>query len=137
MLIGLISLLQISCENEKKQEVPEKVVDINKECLCGDVFLDSEYNHFYTTDRANPYTGNCRTYNPDGQLILEKNFLDGKLEGTYFEYYDNGILKSEWNFRQNRQHGDVKGFFEDGDLKYHSVYYKGDLDSVVFPKNAQ
>ncbi len=137
LFTSVISLLQTSCDSEKKQEETQITTEIPKECMCNDVYLDAEYNHFYTTDRTIPYTGNCKTYNSDGILILEKNFKDGKLEGSYFEYYNNGILKSEWNFRQNRQHGDVKGFFEDGDLKYHSVYYKGDLDSIVFPKNTQ
>ena len=137
LLILVIVILLVNYKNEKKQEETQITTEIPKECMCNDVYLDAEYNHFYTKHRSEPYTGNCKTYNSDGILILEKNFVEGKLDGTYFEYYNNGILKSEWNFRQNRQHGDVKGFFEDGDLKYHSVYYKGDLDSIVFPKNTQ
>ncbi|WP_258542677.1 toxin-antitoxin system YwqK family antitoxin [Parvicella tangerina] len=126
----MISLVMMSCANE----LEDSQVTEEKECLnCNDIFLDPMYNHFYTTDRTEPFTGKCRSYNKEGVVILEKNFENGKQEGEHLEYYDDGTLKAEWHFRKGRQHGDLKGFLPDGTLKYHTIYYKGDLDSTIYP----
>ncbi|MCB9194925.1 MAG: hypothetical protein H6598_01695 [Flavobacteriales bacterium] len=100
---------------------------------CNDIFLDPMYNHFYTDDRTKPYTGKCQSKSKSGQIILEKNFVEGKLEGKWLEYYENGTIKSEWEFSKNRQHGNLKGYSVDGTLEYHSVYNKGELESSIYP----
>jgi antitoxin component YwqK of YwqJK toxin-antitoxin module len=128
VFVALVTLA--ACSNE----VEDKEITQEEECMnCNDIFLDPMYNHFYTEDRTEPFTGKCKGYNKKGDMILEKNFVAGKLEGEYFEYYDDGTLKSEWNFLKNRQHGDFKGYSPNGYLQYHSVYYKGDLDSTIYP----
>ncbi len=125
ILLGLLS-----CANDVDNS---EVVDENECMNCNDVFLDPMYNHFYTEDRTQPFTGKCKGYNKKGQLILEKNFIEGKQDGEHLEYYDDGTLKSEWHFLKGRQHGDIKGYSPNGTLQYHAIYYKGDLDSTVYP----
>lgn len=123
-------IMFVSCANE----LEDSSISSEKECInCNDVFLDPMYNHFYTNDRTQPFTGKCRSYNAKGSVILEKNFLEGKQEGEHLEFYEDGTLKSEWHFSKGRQHGDFKGFLPDGSLHYHAVYYKGDLDTTIYP----
>jgi antitoxin component YwqK of YwqJK toxin-antitoxin module len=123
----LIGLNLVSCADEN---VTDKEVVESKECNCNDVFLDPEYNHFYTTDRTKPYSGPCKSYYKNGQVSVEKIYVNGRLDGKYFEYYESGTIKSEWNFLNGRQHGDIKGFSEEGYLLYHTVFYKGEQDST-------
>lgn len=128
LFVTLLTL--VSCANE----VENSEITTKEECVnCNDIFLDPMYNHFYTDDRTVPYTGKCRSYGKGGVVLLEKNYVEGKLEGEYLEYYEDGALKSEWTFHKNRQHGDFKGYKPDGTLEYHSIYYKGDLDSTIYP----
>lgn len=128
-IFTVLAWLSVACESQE-----EVANNYSLDCIsCNDVFLDPMYNHFYTTDRTKPFTGKCESKNSQGLVVLEKNFIEGKLEGAYFEYYDDGSIKSEWNFLKNRQHGQFKGYSPNGTLEYHSVYYKGDLDSVIYP----
>lgn len=126
----VLVLTLVSCSNDlDNSEIGSEV-----ECQnCNDVFLDPMYNHFYIEDRSEPFTGKCKGYSSNGALLFEKNFMEGKLEGDYLEYYDDGTIKSEWHFLKGRQHGDFKGYLPDGTLDYHTIYYKGDLDSTIYP----
>ncbi|MCB9189471.1 MAG: hypothetical protein H6599_09360 [Flavobacteriales bacterium] len=126
----ITSIILFSCNNE----LNDNIIDSEIECMnCNDIFLDPMYNHFYTDDRSVPFSGMCRSYNSKGDIVLEKHFVDGKQDGVHLEFYEDGTLKSEWHFSKGRQHGDLRGFNIDGSLQYHAIYYKGDLDSTVYP----
>jgi antitoxin component YwqK of YwqJK toxin-antitoxin module len=132
LVLFVIALIQVGCgsvEIEKDLNVSEKPTI----CNCNDVFLDSDYGHFYTEKRDEPFTGECKNYFADGKVKSKKIYLDGKLEGLYLEYHENGQVKSEWNFLKGRQHGDYKGYDVSGELLYHSIFYKGDLDTTLYP----
>lgn len=131
-ILFVITLLQVACgteELEKEQEVKEN----SDTCNCNDVFLDPDFGHFYTEKRDEPFNGVCESYHASGALAATKKYVEGKLDGEYFEYHPNGELKSEWNFLKNRQHGDYKGYDANGNLLYHSVFYKGDHDTTLYP----
>jgi hypothetical protein len=124
-----IVLVFTSC-NSKDETV--STIEEPTNCECTELFFDDDYNYFYLNDRTIPYTGRCQEKNAKGVVLVEKNFDQGKLTGSYFEYYDSGKLKNEWYFLNNRQHGDQKLYDELGKLTHHSIYYKGELDSIVF-----
>jgi len=44
--------------------------------------------------------GKSVTYFKDGQILKEEGYKNGKCEGTYKEYYDNGKLKGWFIFSQ-------------------------------------
>lgn len=132
--IGIItfsSIFMVSCESKK----PEISIETEQDfCDCVELFFDEPYNYFYLNERSKPFTGTCETKNEKGILVLKKTFEEGKLTGPYIEYFDNGALLHEWNFLNNRQHGDQKIYNEEGELVHHSVYSKGDLDTIIFKK---
>ena len=66
-----------------------------------------------------------KEYYPSGQLKLEANFKDGKLEGIPKVYYEVGLLKLEGNFKDGKLHGITKGYYENGELNYVDTYKKG------------
>ncbi len=119
----------MSCSSPQQKE---NQVDEANYCECVELFFDDDYNHFYLQDRTVPFSGKCEEINVNGVVVVEKNFEKGKLMGAYLEYYNSGVLKNEWNFLNNRQHGDQKLYDETGKLTHHSIYKKGELDSIVF-----
>lgn len=132
LFLFVIALLQVGCgETVSEKDLSEDAT--SKNCNCNDVFLDPEFNHFYTEKRDEPFTGVCESFYPNGQVAVRKQYENGRLEGLYLEYYESGTLKSEWNFSQGRQHGDHKGYHPDGNLKYHTIYYMGDQDTTINP----
>tara|TARA_B100000902_G_C26563890_1_gene553192 strand:+ start:44 stop:547 length:504 start_codon:yes stop_codon:yes gene_type:complete len=61
----------------------------------------------------------CKTY--EGQL------QDGKAEGEWSYFHDNGQVYQRKNFRQGRLDGDFVSFYYDGSLCQKSVYENGKL----------
>lgn len=125
-----------SCTGAKKASDIEDE-DLITHCDCSLLYLDEPYNHFYLTDRTKPYTGTCEVLGSNGTVIVLKNFKQGKLDGNYLEYFESGAIMHEWNFLENRQHGDQKIYDEKGKLLSHSVYYKGELDTIILTNKAQ
>lgn len=69
--------------------------------------------HKFYSENGNIETS--RIFNDNG-IVISEGFLteDGKKEGHWRNLYDNGELKSEGNFKNNRQVGEWKFFFSGG-----------------------
>lgn len=132
LVLFITILFQVSCGN-KENDKDLTVIENSAVCNCNDVFLDADYGYFYTKKREEPFTGLCEAYFPDGTVAIKKIYENGRLQGPYVEFYENGNIKSNWNFLNGRQHGEYKGYEVNGDLKYHSIFYKGDLDTTIYP----
>jgi antitoxin component YwqK of YwqJK toxin-antitoxin module len=68
----------------------------------------------YINDKLN---GNCKKYNYYGILLIECNYIDDKLHGIYRTYYDNGKIKSEINYTSDKKNKIQKEYNIDGDLE--------------------
>jgi hypothetical protein len=123
-----------SCNNKEAETQSEDNVEEGI-CNCLELSLDEPFNHFYLTDRTKPFNGECEVSNSQNIVILKKTFKNGKLDGPYLEFFDNGQLKHEWNFTENRQNGDQKIYNESGELIHHSKHIKGDLDTIYVNKS--
>ena len=47
----------------------------------------------YKIDSQKPFTGCCVLYHNNGQLWSTENYKDGKLDGLWEEFHENGQLK--------------------------------------------
>ena len=56
-------------------------------------------------------------YNNKSQLKFEEKFKDGKRDGLYKEWYENGQLRVEINHKDNKREGLWKMYYENGQLK--------------------
>jgi protein TonB len=71
-------------------------------------------------------------------LLKTKNRFGGILEGKNYEYYESGRLKYDVDYHDNRLNGEVKVFFENGNLKRIDHYSKGKLiDGKCYTMNGQ
>lgn len=44
----------------------------------------------YKVNEEKPFTGKCVSYYADGQIRALGNYVNGKLDGEYIAYYENG-----------------------------------------------
>ena len=61
--------------------------------------------------------GLCKYYHENGQLKSEGNFKDNKKEGLWKWYYENSQLKYEGIFKDGKQEGLWKWYYENGQLE--------------------
>ncbi|OFX32408.1 MAG: hypothetical protein A2X08_00845 [Bacteroidetes bacterium GWA2_32_17] len=63
-----------------------------------------------------PFTGCCRKYNKDNKIEFEKKYKNGKLNGIFIRYFDNGNVSNEVNFVNGNPTG-YKQYFPNKKLK--------------------
>ena len=135
-LIVSILVFLFSCEDNSTHVQPiEKnpLPDIHF-CNCADLILDSGFNWYYLSDRLKPFTGKCSTKQPDGSIIVEINYEEGKVHGDVLEWHKNGTLKLSMKFEKNRQVGEMKEWDTEGILEYHATYNVGKMDSLIYKR---
>ncbi len=73
-------------------------------------------------------SGEWKQFNDSGKLS-EKYFLNdqGKKEGVYESYHENGKLKDRGNYAANKQTGEWFGFHENGKSSYIEIWSAGQL----------
>ncbi len=69
-----------------------------------------------------------RMYYENGNLRIEENYKNAKLEGVVKEYFENNILKSELLYKNNVLEGVSKIYNEDGILIEESTYSSNKLN---------
>ncbi len=74
--------------------------------------------------------GVSKQWYDNGQLRVEANYKDGKLDGVYKEWYDNGQLRVEANYKDGNRDGVYKQWHDNGQLRVEANYKDGELDGV-------
>ena len=135
-LIASILVLISSCKENATNIQPTEVDSLHDihSCNCGDLILDSGFNWYYLSDRLKPFTGKCYLQLPDGSIILERNYEQGKVHGDVLEWHNNGTLKLSMKFEKNRQVGEMKEWDNEGILEYHATYNVGKMDSLIYKR---
>jgi antitoxin component YwqK of YwqJK toxin-antitoxin module len=73
------------------------------------------------------HDGLYKEYFADGSLRSEVNYRNRKPDGVARTFYKNGKLKREANFREGVQHGVTKSYYENGQLKAEESYENSTL----------
>ncbi|MBP9855365.1 MAG: toxin-antitoxin system YwqK family antitoxin [Candidatus Omnitrophica bacterium] len=71
----------------------------------------------YSYADQNLLNGIKKDYYPNGKLKLEAEYKDGKQNGILREYYENGQLAFIQTIRNGKVSGMVKAYYESGKLK--------------------
>jgi antitoxin component YwqK of YwqJK toxin-antitoxin module len=61
-------------------------------------------------------------YHPNHKIFIEGDFKNGKREGTWKSWYENGNLWSISTFREGMQVGETSTYHENGNLRYSGTY---------------
>ncbi len=72
-----------------------------------------------------------RDYYDDGSLWSEENYRKGQLHGRRVSYFKNGKLRCEENYYNSQLHGLYKEYYEDGSLMFKISYDKGQLHGPI------
>ncbi|MBN2524099.1 MAG: toxin-antitoxin system YwqK family antitoxin [Bacteroidales bacterium] len=81
---------------------------------------------FYLPDQIKPYTGRCiMHYNNTGIIKQEMTFRNGKLDGEFITYYKDGSINRKGEFIDGRYNGKWEQWAENG-KKLYEVHYKND-----------
>ena len=67
------------------------------------------------------------SYYDNGQLEYKGNFKNGKREGAWVYYYDNGQLSSKGNVKNGKEEGLWVSYWGDGAQMYRNYYENGKL----------
>lgn len=96
---------------------------------------DASYNTYsvVVVKKASVYDENngVKTINyPNGSLLMEYSLKNGKKEGAFKVYYDDGTLKKSGFFSNNLENGIFKEFDEDGNIEIEYNMVKGIMDGA-------
>lgn len=95
-----ILLFLFSCSNNNVK--PEDLIENN-----GITLLKSNNS---------PFTGVCSKYNKNKKIEFEKNYINGKLDGEFIRYFENGNISSIVTFINSKPAG-YKQFYESNKIK--------------------
>lgn len=98
-----------------------------KEGLYNGKYEEHEYNKLicegaYKEGRKN---GVFKMYSDEGRLKEEKSYKDGKLDGAHKTYYTTGKVERERNYRMGKQDGKELSYDFDGTLRMDHTYKDG------------
>ena len=57
---------------------------------------------------------------------MDCNYKNGKLEGKYYKFYNNGNKRTERSFKNGKSEGEYKYFIEDNELYQHWIFKDGE-----------
>jgi len=111
----LLSLFLISnCSDKVREEITERYNDGQKKVL---VKYKGEGSKEVVVERI--------TYNENGDtLIWEKPLDKFKMER---EYYENGQIKEEGNYKDGKREGKWTEYYENGQIEWKENYKDGEL----------
>lgn len=116
ILIGLVS-----CSNQADEK---PVVETKIEPA---INLDS--TQFTIISRQDTtQNGESITKYPNGKIRMQGMMKDGKREGLWKSFYDNGLQWSETTFEAGIKNGKTTTWYENGKKRYDG-FYKNDIES--------
>lgn len=118
VLFGLISLACFSCSNQSSDIVttPE-VVEVPT--------VDSGKFSFSIEQDTSVKNGESITKYKNGQFKLQGMMKDGKRDGLWKSFYENGLPWSETTFTAGILDGKTTTWYENGQKRYTGAYKNG------------
>ena len=117
--------------NGNQDELPTETLDLieytrRKEILNQPAVAVIKTEGSYFNDKPN---GLWKHYNKNGFLSAEIYYVEGQRD-TYKEYFGNGILKMDFNYKNNEKHGKNNEYYEDGSKNIIANYRNGELHGL-------
>jgi hypothetical protein len=69
-------------------------------------------------------------YYPNGVLKLSGETIDGKRNGHWESFYENGYKWSEVEYKMGAKHGDIVVFYKNGMMRYQGRYNDDDRAGI-------
>jgi hypothetical protein len=101
-LVFLLVGLMVGCGNDATGDVKKVKAPKLKEYSMDEVTIPNDTMAFFKKDMK-PVTGIVREWYKNGQLRYEFNYKNGKLNGLQRWWYENGQLGKEYNYKDSLQ----------------------------------
>ena len=92
-----------------------------------DNFFTNDQNLFTIKDSNKTYSGVIKVRSRKGTIAMLESYASGLKDGDFFEYHDNGKLKSKKQFKMGMRHGYFYQWLNDGTI-YSRKYFQDDLE---------
>ena len=86
------------------------------------------FHMFYTLKNGKGY---IKKYDSKGEFLNEFEYLDGKRNGKWIEYYSNNKKRFEGEYSNGLLNGEVKMYYYDGKLELEGEYLNGEKNGVI------
>ena len=83
----------------------------------------------YEQDSSKPFDGKAVTHYPNGKLMYEAEYKNGKQHGEIKSFFKDGVKQSEGAMENGVFHGKVIHFHSNGQMQSHYIYRKGNAIS--------
>ena len=100
---------------------PAEVADFNS--------LINDDGIAFEPDSEKPFDGKAVAHYPNGRLMYEAEYKDGKQHGKIISFYQDGSKQSEGIMDSGIFHGKVIHFHPNGQMQSHYIYRKGNAIS--------
>ncbi len=90
----------------------------------------------YKVGDEKPFTGMAEVKFPTGELLATVEYKDGKKNGKYTSYYENGKKKSEQEFYNDRGVNVAIQWYENGQKQHEAYFSKTGEMNIMHKWNA-
>ena len=139
-LISLFVFCLTSCERGQEQLPEEAIQGIALQDMLqeeeywegnkleyNELFFVNNEDLFCKKDSNKTYSGIIKIRSRKGSIAQLESYSSGIKDGDFFEYHDNGKLKSKRQYKMGMRHGYHYEWLTDGTI-YSRKYYQDDLE---------
>lgn len=94
-------------------------------------FADGKLAEIYTVGKGSQVKeGKSVSYHPNGKVGVEANYKNGKLDGDFKSFYQNGTPWQAVQYKDGVENGMSVAYFESGKKQLEEFYKNGDLEGT-------
>ncbi len=108
-------------------ELSKEILNIGKNIDPDNLYWEERLKFL---NSLNPKDGIHKEYYVNGKLKLETEYKDGKYNGIYKTYYESGSLKFDGNVKNGVYHGMGKKYYENGQISFIGNFKEGANDGL-------
>ena len=90
-------------------------------------FFTNDDGVFCKVETENPFSGVIKVRSRKGTIASLSSYTEGLMDGDFFEWHDNGKLKSKFQYKNGMRHGYFYIWTNSG-IVYSRKYYQNDLE---------
>jgi len=119
------------------KEIAKRVCSMYDDCSGSSVpdglikFNDNEAHASYEGNYDHNKREGVFRYYENGKLKTEANYRNDKLDGVGKVYYENGTVSTETNYEDGKPDGLMRTYYEDGNIKEEMSYKNGILNGLL------
>ena len=116
-ILNAIKLSEINGMNELENYNEIKNIEVERVVNFDNYDRDMSKNLIYVHGETQPFTGLGIKRNNKNKILHFLHYKNGKKDGIFNEYYENGKLKNKRNVKNDKMMN-LTGYYENGKLKY-------------------